>query len=160
MGVRGRPPKPVALRLIEGNPGKRAIKDDALKIGGPPEPTRTLRAETRIIWDRLVKYMPAGVWNCCDSDLLMAYCELVALHDRATIALNAAPSITVAKSNGDAALNPLVRIQIDTAMKMASLGSRLGLDPLARQTIKAPAEPKVNKFVTRSTFADSEDDDD
>ncbi|WP_426034959.1 phage terminase small subunit P27 family [Brevundimonas sp. DC300-4] len=160
MGTRGRPPKPVALRLIEGNPGKRAIKDDALKIGGPPTPTRTLRAETRAIWDRLVKYMPAGVWNCCDSDLLMAYCEIVALHDRATIALNAAPSITVTNRNGEPALNPLVRVQMETAMKMVSLGSRLGLDPLARQSIKAPSEPKFNKFVSRDTFPGPEDDDD
>ena len=159
MGARGRPPKPVALRLIEGNPGKRAIKDDALKIGGPPLPTRSMGKEARVIWDRLVKFMPLGVWNCCDSDLLVAYCNLVVLHDRVATEFMASPSLTVANRNGEPVMNPLIKAQLETASRMATLGARLGLDPLARQSIRAPVEsPRPNRFSHLSDVAKDEHD--
>ncbi|WP_395444043.1 phage terminase small subunit P27 family [Caulobacter sp. UC70_42] len=92
-----------------------------------------------VVWKRLAGSMPAGVWTAADENLLTAYCEAVAMHAMASEALQTQPVVMV-RGTGALAVSPWVAIQSDKARLMASLGARLGLDPLARQAINAPPE--------------------
>lgn len=91
--------------------------------------------------------MPVGVYSVCDEGLLSAYCEAVALHAQATKALLTEPLVIV-RGTGGLSVSPWISIQSDQARLMASLGARLGLDPVARQSLNhMPDEaPKADKF--------------
>lgn len=66
---RGRPPKPVHLRLVEGNPGKRPIKAEprSRPLGPPPEALAPVHVEA---WHELVAAAPDGVLRDSDRFLL------------------------------------------------------------------------------------------
>lgn len=78
----GRPPKPVEQKRLLGNPGKRALPDQAEIEILPaateiPEPTRPLLKPGRELWDRV---WASGInWISPDTDLelLLMTCEMV-----------------------------------------------------------------------------------
>ncbi len=92
------------------------------------------RAKT--VWKRLILAMPRGVFTATDSFLLAAYCEIVSVHQLATAKI-AGGEIETTGSTGQSKLSPWFAVQSDAASKMASLGAKLGLDPVSRQQINA-----------------------
>ena len=79
MGERGPAPKPTALKLIAGNPGKRelnvdeAIPDPMTSYDPPPEVAADPRAAS--IWSRLVPDLAkCGLARSVDWPRLAAYC--------------------------------------------------------------------------------------
>ena len=74
--MRGRKPKPTALKLIEGNPGKRPInghepKPPASKPTCPSHLSPTAKAE----WKRLAEALHRiGLLTQADRTALAAYC--------------------------------------------------------------------------------------
>jgi P27 family predicted phage terminase small subunit len=90
--------------------------------------------------------MPPSLYGAADSDLLAAYCQAVATHRRATEALRNEGAV-IGSPNGAPYQNPWVGIQNRQAQIMASLGSRLGLDPVARGSLSVPeGEEAPSKF--------------
>jgi hypothetical protein len=74
--MRGRKPKPVALRLIQGNPGRRPLPIDEgpQAIGALVKPALTGRASE--IWDATVKSAP---WlTAADQIMVVIFCHLSA----------------------------------------------------------------------------------
>jgi P27 family predicted phage terminase small subunit len=78
MGKRGPKPKPTALRVLEGNPGKRPI----LKAEPKPPRAKTitapkeLDAEGKAAWRRVVGQLQTlGVYTELDRDALILYCD-------------------------------------------------------------------------------------
>lgn len=72
MTLRGRPRKPTALKLLQGNPGKRRIDPTEAQApgGAPPKPAHIegLAAE---FWDRLTRIMDEmGYLSTADGELL------------------------------------------------------------------------------------------
>lgn len=142
----GRPSKPTAIKKLEGNPGKRAINHAEPIATGQPAPPKTMSKAAATIWKRVVGSMPRGVWTGADENLLAAYCEAAALHHEAADKLKTEPKVSIG-STGQAVVSPWVKIMADQARLMASLGARLGLDPMARQAINAPEDDKpVSRF--------------
>ena len=78
--MRGRKPKPTALKLAEGNPGKRKIN------GAEPKPPRSLpdcpghlAPEAKAEWDRLaVMLNQIGLLTQVDRATMAAYCQCYA----------------------------------------------------------------------------------
>jgi P27 family predicted phage terminase small subunit len=75
--MRGRKPKPLPIRLLEGNPGKRPIPD------GPAIPTTVpacpahLDTQAKREWKRVVKELRGvGLLARVDRAALAAYCQL------------------------------------------------------------------------------------
>ena len=89
MGRRGPPPKPTALRLLQGNPGRRPINPRE------PEPRKSvprcpswLDEEAKECWKRLVPELKRmGVLSCVDADALAAYCDSWSRWKRAVLFL-------------------------------------------------------------------------
>jgi phage terminase small subunit len=77
--MRGQKPVPTALKLINGNPGKRAInaREPKPEIGAPDAP-EWLSAEARIEWNEIVRDLLAiGVLTKIDRAVLAAYCQIL-----------------------------------------------------------------------------------
>ena len=80
----GRPPKPLELRRLHGNPGRRPLPEvEELKPPGPlGAPPSFLSPEARAVWDRVADAMPRGMVASCDLDLMASYVTAVSLHEQ------------------------------------------------------------------------------
>lgn len=137
--------KPTALKLLAGNPGKRAINKREPKPKGAPVAPNVLPIAALAVWNRLVMAMPSGVYTDADHALLAAYCLAVANWQDVTVALQTAPML-VAGSTGQVVVNPLFKHQEAQAKLMAQLGAQLGLNPAARQSLTVDEPDEVDKF--------------
>lgn len=150
LGKRGPPPKHPAERKLDGGARKAAKSKefDYLQPAGVIIPNADLEDYAKEAWDRMVMSMPPGVWSAIDQDLLGAYCTLAALHWEAVRRLKAGTAHYIEENaRGGAQVGPWVRIQLDCASKMAQIGMRLGLDPVARLSMRAPqAEDTEGRF--------------
>ena len=77
MGLRGPAPKPTALRILEGNPGKRALSEnEPLYAAGIPNMPKRTSAGARKVWDELtVEMTGARVLRKVDKRALWQLCE-------------------------------------------------------------------------------------
>lgn len=77
MGRRGPPPKPTALRLLNGNAAKRPINDrEPTPEKGRPRCPGWLPDEAKKVWKRVVEDLDRmGVLTVVDGDALTAYCQ-------------------------------------------------------------------------------------
>jgi P27 family predicted phage terminase small subunit len=72
----GPAPKPTALKLIEGNPGKRTLNKNEPKFGGAPVCPTWLSPDAKTEWKRVVKELSAlDMLRSVDSSALAAYCQ-------------------------------------------------------------------------------------
>ena len=80
----GRPPKPLELRRLHGNPGRRPLVEaEELKPRGPlGAPPGFLSPEARAVWDRVADAMPRGMVASSDLDLITSYVTAVSLHEQ------------------------------------------------------------------------------
>lgn len=135
--------KPARLKEIEGNPGKRTLnKQEPKPSAGPAAPT-VMSPRAKTVWGRLVKAMPPGVFTSCDSNLLAAYCEAVAMHQIATAKLAKGP-LEATGSMGQVKVSPWFSTQADAARLIVQLGAKLGLDPVSRQQINIDGGDKID----------------
>jgi P27 family predicted phage terminase small subunit len=128
--------KPTKIKELSGNPGKRTLNKAEPKPSGLPSPPTVMSNRAKTVWKRLVLAMPPGVFTSTDSYLLAAYCEIVSTHQLATARI-AGGEVEITGSTGQMKLSPWFAVQSDAASKMASLGAKLGLDPVSRQQINA-----------------------
>jgi len=78
----GRPRKPVELRRLEGNPGKRKLPDSKTvmvlkQASASPVPTRPLMKYGLELWNRI--WSMGAIWlsDKTDIELLMMTCEMI-----------------------------------------------------------------------------------
>ena len=72
----GPAPKPTALKLVQGNPGKRALNKSEPKFGGTPKCPDWLTPDAKAEWKRVVKELSAlDMLRGVDSSALAAYCQ-------------------------------------------------------------------------------------
>lgn len=128
MAVRGRKPKPPALKVVGGNAGKRPINTDAPEgqgdIGEPPKYFRN--KDARAIWDEVVAAAPEGVLTGSDRHLVELTCRLLAQ----------ARSIPV--------------VDAPTATQLRCCLNEMGMTPSARSRLTVPKAPS-------NPFADLDD---
>lgn len=72
----GRKPKPTALKLVTGNPGKRALNKKEAKLGlAEPTPPTFLCDDAKVEWGRVCSALyAAGLMTELDRAALAAYC--------------------------------------------------------------------------------------
>lgn len=152
MGARGPKPKPTKEKERLGNPGKRALNHNEPQATGHPDPPDYMDEYAKGVWERVITAMAAGVYTACDTSALVAYCQAESLHRRAVI-VNAIgrfqaykDGVITASMYQDTNGKDWIRIQKEQAASIASLGTRLGLDPSARSAIKLPDKRPQGKF--------------
>lgn len=138
----GRPPKPAALKRLDGNPGKRPIANEPEPTKGAPKPPPALRGEALAEWGRIVPELDAlGLLAKVDRGYLVAYCEAWSSFDAAReVVAELGP--LVEGRDGNLVKNPAAQIMKDSADMMLKFGSRFGLSPVdrARLSVSEPEE--------------------
>jgi len=82
MAQMGRPPKPVELKRVTGNPGKRKLPNEGEIFMLPaatstPEPSRPLMKYGREVWDTVWQVGVNWISPNTDLELLLMTCEMV-----------------------------------------------------------------------------------
>ena len=79
MTQRGRPKKPTALKVLEGNPGKRPLPENEPKpapVVGTPKPPAWLNTEGKKAWKRLAPELERlGLLTIVDLEAFAAACQ-------------------------------------------------------------------------------------
>lgn len=157
--IRGRRPTPTNLRLLQGNPQKRAIPKGEMNpriAEDDPEPPSFLKGYAADEWrsaSRELRYL--GVLAVIDTMTFAAYCQSVARWRLAEEALQrmvdndkVMNGFIIKRQNGEAGTNPLVTAARRAAVEMLRFASEFGMTPVARARIASGivGENKVSKF--------------
>lgn len=143
MAIRGRKPKPTAIKELEGNPGKRPLN------GSEPTPKRKapacpkwLDADARKEWRRLAKQLEdLGVLTELDLGTFAAYCNAYSKWKQADEFLTQR-GLFFMTPNGYPQQFPQVSIAQTYAKLMNRCAEQMGLTPASRSRIIAGAPQK------------------
>lgn len=140
MGKRGPAAKPTALKLLEGNPGKRCINQSEPKYNlsekgrkPPPWLGKHAKAEWKRIFPLLEKN---GLVTDADYMTLCAYCQNVDTWICAE-KQKRVEGITTTTSNGCEIQHPAVGIANTAMTNMLKFGREFGLTPSSRSDLSA-----------------------
>jgi P27 family predicted phage terminase small subunit len=137
MGKRGPAPKPTNLRILHGDRKDRINTDEPVPVEGLPEAPEGTAADVKGIWDYTVAQLAAmRLATPADRDVLLAYCEAVIIHRKASEILAKSP-VLIKGLHGGLVKNPAVQIQRDSAIVLRGLAQEFGLTPSARSVIKS-----------------------
>ncbi len=145
MSLRGRKPKPAHLRLIEGNPGKRPIRQGVVIPPAPgiPEPPPHIDEIATAEWHRIAPGLHAlRLLDRVDTASLAAYCTAFSRWVTAESALaemakmdKTTGALMIRTSNGNAVQNPLVGTANRAMRDMIRYAAEFGMTPSARTRI-------------------------
>ena len=138
MATRGRKPTPTAIKLLEGNPGKRPLNANEPKPEKKaPSCPKWLEPEAKKEWRRLAKKMEQlGVLTEVDMAAFAGYCQAYARWKEAEEFITQHGSILRTKSGY---VQPVPQVSIaQTYLKiMNRFAEQFGLTPAARSRIIA-----------------------
>ena len=135
--MRGRKPVPTALRLVNGNPGKRPLnRNEPKPVVAMPTCPSHLSAPARTEWKRLVHSMHAlGIVTELDRAALAAYCQAYGRWVEAERALKKSPPLLRTPA-GYVQPSPCLAIANKNLELMHRYMSELGLSPVARSRVE------------------------
>ena len=139
MATRGRKPKPTALKLLEGNPGKRQLNMNEPRFAQkmPPECPDWLEEEAQAEWNRLSETLfEMGILTDLDVAPFAAYCQAYARWREAEEFISKHGSIVKTKT-GYWQQVPQVSIAHTNQKAMLQAAAEFGLTPSARSRIIA-----------------------
>lgn len=139
MATRGRKPKPTALKLLEGNPGKRQLNMNEPRFAQkmPPECPDWLEEEAQAEWNRLSETLfEMGILTDLDVAPFAAYCQAYARWREAEEFISQHGSIVKTKT-GYWQQVPQVSIAHTNQKAMLQAAAEFGLTPSARSRIIA-----------------------
>lgn len=136
MAQRGRKPKPTALKILEGNPGKRPLnKNEPKPEKKAPKCPAWLEPEAKKEWRRMTKTLEAiGVLTQVDATAFAGYCQAYARWKEAEEFLSKHGTIFKTPS-GYIQQVPQVSIAQTYLKIMKDFCSEFGLTPAARSRI-------------------------
>ncbi len=139
----GRPPKPTALKLLEGNPGHRPIGGDPMwreptPESGIPEPPEHLDDRAKEIWFRLCDQLSKmGILTKADREVLALTCDTWSQYLQADAVLKKS-GIIVKAPTGFPIQNPALSIANKAKAQLKVFLTELGLTPAARTKLRVP----------------------
>ena len=138
MGTPGRVPKPSALKILEGNPGKRPLNNREPKPArkAPPCP-KWLEPEAKKEWRRLAsKLEQLGILTEADMSVFASYCQAYARWKAAEEIISSHGFVSKTPS-GYLQTIPHVSVAKEYARIMNRCAEQLGLTPASRSRLAA-----------------------
>lgn len=157
----GRKPSPTALKLVKGNPGKRALnKKEANLDLAEPTPPEFLNTDAKVEWGRVVGTLyRAGLMTELDRAVLAAYCQAYGRWAQAERALSRMAdkdeynrALMVKTHNGTAIQNPLVGTANKAKADMVRYALEFGMTPSARSKVNATPHEQSAEDITKEFF--------
>jgi P27 family predicted phage terminase small subunit len=138
--MQGRKPKPTALKLLEGNPGKRAINRAEPKPRVVlPKPPEHLSDEEKNKWNLTVRELhPLGLVTTIDKDALAMYCVIFMRWVKAEKMVRDKGEI-IKTAAGNIIQNPYLSIANRALEQLNKLGAEFGMTPSSRSRVKVDA---------------------
>ncbi len=151
----GPPPTPTRLRLLKGNPGKRAInreepQPEALLSLDAPE---FLDPVARAKWDVVASQLAdLGMLTKIDMDLLVLYCESWSDYRTAREGLKKFGPIVTAPKSGYAIQSPFVALVKQANARCHRLLAEMGMTQSSRSRVRVPGgkKTKLETFLART----------
>jgi len=157
--MRGRKPKPTALKISQGNPGRRPLntREPHPEVGIPERPAH-LGPEACAEWDRVTAILQVlGIITKIDRAALAAYCVAFARWVEAEQKLKEQGLVVRAPQTGYPMQNPYLSIANTAMTQMIRLAAEFGMTPSSRSRLqsypeffsadKIPESP-VSKYLT------------
>ncbi len=149
MARRGPAPKPTRLKVLAGNPGKRALNrhEPQPTPGVPPCPVQ-LSEEAKREWKRISKELDRlGLLTVLDRAALSAYCQAWGRWIEAEERLRQ-HGVIVKSPNGFPVQSPYLAVANKAMAQMGKLLVEFGLSPASRARIQSPTEnPDDDEFL-------------
>lgn len=142
--MRTRPHKPTALKLIDGNPGRRPINQNEPKPDPALlEPPANLKGMARQEWIEMAAELhKLKLLSNIDRAALAAYCQSWAIWNAAVAGLNRmaergelSDSLMIKTKSGNLIQNPLIGAVNKSAAAMLRFAVEFGMTPSARANI-------------------------
>lgn len=147
-----RTPKPSALKLVQGNPGKRSLNDrepepDLLNDLDPPA---RLPANVAEVWRELApKLRKAKLLTEIDVDLLEMTCASIALHRAAIIKIADGKVMVRNEETGSVSLSPWTLLHSMSFKQGMQALKEWGATPASRSRVMV--DPQQDMFASDST---------
>jgi P27 family predicted phage terminase small subunit len=151
----GPAPKPTALKLIQGNAGKRPLNKREPKFAGAPTCPSWLTKQAKAEWKRVVAELAAlDMIRSVDSAALAAYCQSYARWRSAEEIVDAEGQTIQEPVTNNASdvvgykveRHPATTIAKDALTQMLRAAALFGFDPSSRSHIHVPEAPKEDLF--------------
>ena len=135
--MQGRKPKPTALKLLAGNPGKRAINHAEPKPRVVmPKPPEHLSDAEKEKWKSVVRELyPLGLVTNIDKDHLAMYCTIYVRWIKAERMVREKGEI-IKTAAGNIIQNPYLSIANRALEQLNKLGAEFGMTPSSRSRVK------------------------
>jgi P27 family predicted phage terminase small subunit len=135
--MQGRKPKPTAMKLLAGNPGKRALNHAEPKPRVVlPRPPEYLSDDEKAKWKLTVKELyPLGLTTTIDKDALAMYCVIFIRWLKAEKMVREKGEI-IKTSAGNIIQNPYLSIANRALEQLNKLGTEFGMTPSSRSRVK------------------------
>jgi P27 family predicted phage terminase small subunit len=141
--MKGRPRKPLKLKLIEGNRGKRKLPETELKPVGKARCPRHLSKTAKAEWRRLApKLEKLGLLTAIDGPALALYCQAYARWVEAEKHLENEDPV-IESETGTAIYNPWWAVSNKAVQQMHKILGEFGMTPSTRSRVtiaEAPTE--------------------
>jgi len=142
-------PKPTALKILEGNPGRRPLpkKEPKPALALMPCP-QYLKADSIAYeeWNRIVPELyNLGLLTKIDRAALELYCSQYSIYRQSFETLNSEGLITTNIRNGDKA-HPSAQTAREAAKIIKAIAVEFGLTPSSRARISVPSEAVDDEF--------------
>lgn len=141
----GRKPKPAELKLLTGNPGKRAVRRAAESVPQrkrAPSPPVWLPEDGQEEWRRVAPLLLAmRVLRDTDLTALAVYCEAYARFREARKELDENGGLTTDTGTGSIKTHPSVTVLNQAVAQMRAFMVEFGMTPSSRGRV-APAAPR------------------
>jgi P27 family predicted phage terminase small subunit len=159
VSIRGRRPKPNALKELAGNPGKRKLNPKEPKFApSEAEAPPYLADAAKDEWDRIAPTLLAQkILTVADRQALAGYCQAFADWQRAQKVLNRGGKnggFTFKTGNGYVQQRPEVAIAQKALSLMLKFGVEFGLTPSSRSRMHAGGEGAGDDPEDRKFFKD------
>lgn len=148
--IRGRKPRPVELRLVDGNPGKRPVPEVPPPVSGRPKAPAFLKGEARKEWNRCIGLMQEmGTLGKETRAALAVYCKAWQrmLDAEAHVAQHG--ELVSAPRTGVPMHNPYLAIANQAAATVVRLAAEFGFTPSSRARLGLKDGPEQKDPASR-----------
>jgi P27 family predicted phage terminase small subunit len=148
MARAGRKPVPTALKILNGNPGKRPIRPEPSAPIGAPEMPKRLKADAAAVakWKELVPILLSmGTLTVGDGEALATLCEVFAVAQSCLLEFRAGGS-AITSDTGAIKPNPAGPLYRGLVSLQQSLMSEFGLTPSSRVRLGTSKEKQRDEL--------------
>jgi len=131
-------PKPTAIKIAEGNPGKKKLpkNEPKPKTKAKLEPPAYLSEEAKAIWNQLApEYVAMDLLYSVDVTKFAMYCDSIATYERLTEEIEREGDVVMGsnkKGNTYVLPNPKCALKHQAFVRIQKLGAEMGDSPGSR----------------------------